>query len=227
MALVVLAIWIVGCSSDDTPTVKIRDGSEGISELDQVVGQLKSGCTKRSGKIRLDLEQGDAHLRHVFGCNLVRSNEARAEAAVLDLVRTRHDATRRADRVIRFATAFNVKSRLDNRAGLVWSIGTGFDGASCTRAGDSTFHRDELALVTPPGANHESPTRWTEIEASWVAAVCPDRLPIFFSSLARAGQSAAANIVRTELQRLGPEVERALVRDSDPRGTMNLADQIN
>jgi hypothetical protein len=202
-ALFVLAICIVGCSADDTPTVKIRNGSDGISELDQVVGQLKSGCPDRSAKIRLDLEQGDAHLRHVFGCDLVRTNEARAEAAVLDLVRTRHDATRRADRVIRFDTAFNVKFRLDNPAGLIWTIGTGFDGASCTRAGDGKFHRDELALVTPRGPNHESPARWTEIEASWIAAVCPDRLPIFFSSLARAGQPAAANTVRAELERLG------------------------
>jgi hypothetical protein len=196
-------VCIVGCSRDDTPTVKIRDGSDAISELDQVVGQLKSGCPNRSGKIRLDLKQGDAHLRHVFGCDLVRTNEARAEAAVLDLVRTRHDATRRADRLIRFDTAFKVKFRLHNPAGLVWSIGTGFDGAPCTRAGDSKFHRDELAMVSPLGANHESPTRWTEIEASWIAAVCPEQLPIFFSSLARAGQPAAANIVRTELQRLG------------------------
>ena len=195
-------IFVSGCSSGETtPNVKFRSGSGGIWELDQVVGRLKTACPNRSGNVRLDLRQGDARVRHVFSCDLVLTNGSRAEAEVADLVSARHNAARRADRVIRFDKALNV--RVHTRLGLVWALGTGLDGVSCARAGDTVFHRGELAIVAPAGPNHESPTRWTEVEAAYIAGACPDRLQSLFSSVVRAGQPTAASAVRSELERLG------------------------
>jgi hypothetical protein len=201
-----LCLGLIGvaaaCSSGAAvPTVTQHLPPNAIDTPADVAAALNRECPGNSARVRLDLVQGDIHLRRTFSCALV-GNATAAEADLVDLVAHRHNATQRADRLIRFKKAFNVKFGRD-RAGAIWMLGTGFEGLSCTRAGDSAFHRREMAVVTPAGIDRESPTRWTEIEAAYIAGVCPDRLPIFFSSVARAGQPAAAKVVRTEVQSLG------------------------
>jgi hypothetical protein len=45
--------------------------------------------------------------------------------------------------VIAIDKAFRLSEH--DRDSLIWYLGTGFDGWSCTRAGDAAFHHDELA----------------------------------------------------------------------------------
>ncbi len=161
---------------------------------------MQATCGTAATRVRLDLIQGDAHLRPVFKCRVVRLDETAAEAKLVDLVSHRHDAARRADLVVMLSHELRIPR---DRSLVVWSIGSGIDG--CYRIADTNFHRQEIAAAArqlPPPAR-ETSVRWTEIEAVRFAGTCPEQLRAFFDSVASAGYPAAAAIVRSELTRLG------------------------
>src|SRR5689334_8985352 len=109
----------VACSSGAAvPTTIQHLPRNGIDSPADVVAALKRACPGNSARVLLDLVQGDIHLRYTFSCALV-DNETTAEAELVSLVAHRHNATQRADRLIRFKKAFNVEFGRD-RAGAVW-----------------------------------------------------------------------------------------------------------
>jgi hypothetical protein len=210
-ALVAVALCLAGCSSGgQTPTAKVPSLPKGETwTLSQVAGYLRAGCPNRSGRIHLDIAQGDTHLRHTFICDQVDHDETGTEAELAGLSSTRHDAAQRADRVIAIEKALRLTQQL--RSSLIWNFGTGVDSLSCTRAGDSAYHRRELesaadySSVGPNGSvtpEHQSAPEWAKIEVGYIAGACPQQLGAFFTSLAQAGHPKAATAVRGELRAL-------------------------
>ncbi len=182
------------------PTATLH-GSKGSGfAASVVVDAMKSKCPTVTGRVRLDVVQGDAHLRPTFACQIVRDDGAGAASELVDLVANRHDAAHRADLVISLTRELGISPY--GRDDLIWSIGTGLDG--CYRVADAGFHRQEIGEVAHlPPPRRETPVHWTKVEAARFAGTCPDQLGAFFDSVAAAGQPAAANEVRSEMARLG------------------------
>lgn len=203
--IVVLCVALSGgaalaaCSSSSRiPTTKLGDGAGNVITVPaDIVSGLRNQCTRGQEQVRLDLREGDAHLRPVFDCALLRDNPSGAEAELIDLVRDRHDAARRADATNTVAAEFGVHSY--DRSMLIWTIGTGRDG--CDRITDVPFHREELD--TASRYEHESAVHWTQVEAARFVGTCPAQLGAFLDSVAAAGQPEAAAAVRTKLFGLG------------------------
>jgi hypothetical protein len=209
--LAVLAVGLAGCSGAQPPTANVPSPPKGDAlMLTQVVGDLRTGCHPGRLRTRLNLVQGDEHLRHDFRCRVVRDNATGTQNELVGLVSKDHDAALRADRVIVVEKALGVS--VQSRSELIWLLGTGLESASCTKAGDASYHREMLAEAASYKSvgrgrrvtvEHQSPIEWTKIEAAYIAGACPDQLGVFFSSLATAGQPAAASAVRHELEGLG------------------------
>jgi len=193
-----VGICFAACSSSSKlPTAKVGPFPDGsLMPLEVVVKQIRKECPRRSGQARLDLRQGDTHLRPVFECSIVRDNPPGAAAELVAMVEHRHDAGHRADQINAVAAELGIKGY--GRSALIWSIGTGVDG--CYRVADAVFHAQELASAAR--STHESPVQWTKAEAARLVGMCPEQLDAFFNSVAQAGQPAAATAVRKELVRL-------------------------
>jgi hypothetical protein len=196
---VFLVTGLAACSSSPRlPTTKVGPFPDGsFSSPDTIVTQLRDQCPTDSGRIRLDMRQGDVHLRPVFECSSVRDNAAGAEAELVALVQDRHDAAHRADRVNTVAAALGIKGY--GRDALIWSIGIGIDG--CFRVADATFHAQEMDSALH-SSTHETPLHWTKVEAARFVGTCPEQLDAFLDSVTTAGRPAAATAVRNTLVRL-------------------------
>jgi hypothetical protein len=193
----VLICVAVGCSSGATvPTVIRHNRPNVISEPSELVAALKSRCASNRGRVRLDLVQGNVHLRPIFACAALRNNPTAAQAELVNLVAHRDNATQRAERIETFQRQLGVP--VFPPALLVWPLGTVGD-YSCTDAGDTALQRRDIQSV----AGYQSPLTWTKIEAARVAGDCPDRLKLFFSSITAAGYPTAASSVRAQLEKLG------------------------
>lgn len=154
-------------------------------------------CAQSRERVRLNLVVGDDQFRHDFDCSQIRGEAAATSSTLLGLVAMRHHATERADQVNMLQRRFAVRQY--RRADLIWSFGTGDNGAPCTRASDDRFHRQELY----GNLSIEAPLHWTEVEAAYIGGACPEQLRTFLQSISDIGQPRAAVAVRTELEAFG------------------------
>ena len=67
------------------------------------------------------------------------------------------------------------------------------------------LHRRDIAEVAA-STRPETPVHWTQVEAVRYAGTCPQRLGMFFDTVAQAGQPEAARVVRGQLAHLGVKV---------------------
>jgi hypothetical protein len=148
--------------------------------------------------VRLDLREGDIRLVHVFDCATARHRKALSAAQLVALVAERHDATRRADRIIAVAGQLGVRAY--SRDQMVWEIGTGVEG--CRPLRDTAFYRQEIESAGR-GSNHENPEHWTKVEVARLVGTCPTQVVAFLDTVRRAGQPDAAAAVRADLARIG------------------------
>jgi hypothetical protein len=203
-AVLASSLLVAGClghrSSAAVPTVVEHPAKDGLVTPSNLAYLMAQKCGSTRGDVGLDLRQGTLHLRTQFSCALVRENRSGLEQELVDRVAGRNDAGARADLVNTLAHEVGVNAY--PRADIVWQIGTGADG--CFRVDDVALHRQDISEVgAQPGAFHETPVHWAEVEAVRYAGTCPQKLGAFFATLTQAGQPAAARTVRTELTRLG------------------------
>jgi hypothetical protein len=194
LALVAVAACAGGSK---TPTVSLRSPANAVILPPDVVSRLSTKCSPGIPRVRLDLVQGDVHLRHAFQCAVVK-HEAEGEAALLDLVARRHGAAEGADLAMELLRELRVTGY--GRSNLIWAIGTGL---GCKQISDVALQRQRITdSARWKGPLHQTPTQWTEIEAARYAGGCPDRLDAFFDSVAHAGYPTAAARARAEVTRL-------------------------
>src|SRR5271154_2058725 len=86
LCLALIGVALACSSAADVPTARLHNPQNVISDVSQVVDLMKGQCPSSAGRVQLDLVQGDAHLRHVFSCSIVRGNASTAQAEVLNLV---------------------------------------------------------------------------------------------------------------------------------------------
>jgi hypothetical protein len=163
----------VSCSTSPAPpTVRITLAQYVDMPPAMIVARLRRDCPSGSGRVTLNLITDDGTVRHTFDCAAVRNTTPHVDSELVQLVSGRHQAGRRADRIIAFGRALGITPYW-NRTDLIWTLGTSVSSYSCDRASDVTFRRNEIAEAGQVG---ETPTHWLKVEAAYIAGACPDQL---------------------------------------------------
>jgi hypothetical protein len=197
----VAALVIAGaCSSGPgSPSVDLAccSGKSGI-DVGVVVNHLRAACPNAAGHVVLRLTL--SRFSHAFSCATVRGPLPSIEAALASAVADRNDATRRADREI--ATQHALGVTLSHHLRLVWALGSLPRSKStfpCLTADDREVRAAEIRYSLAAG---ESARHWLKVEAAIIIGQCPNRLDEFLRTITAAGQKAAVDADRAQLEHL-------------------------
>jgi hypothetical protein len=165
--------------------------------LDQLVPEVERTC-ETSEKVTVQVETVRGEFQSTFDCESIRGSGPSGIKDQLARVAARQNgAATKADRVISLSQKLTPDVTFPDRDQLVWGIASS-NGGTCRRAERPAEIRELMASAAQ--AIGETPEHWTLVEASWLAALCPHRLPALYRNVAMVGHADAAATAKRLVQ---------------------------